>query len=313
MGYVAYFRTAYYLHPDGGLRGIKNRLKLIALVVQNKRLLDQFVVRVSAVLKERMSAFDVDYVGTVQWPYISSGWNPRQSLECIASHYEYLAQRCPKLLLVDRQERIQLARISRESTEYQIVIDRPSWFKREGELVLNLFQDDLRIVSLAFSIYKAKDEAALFIGAIQGLHSGIDSETSLQLFRDVTKKLHGLRPRSLMVEGICILARAIGVTEIYAIKDKCRHHRHPYFGVQKAKDLGTGYDEIWAEQGATDSEFPDFFRLPSYVSRKPENDIPSKKRAMYRRRYELLDEMNASIEQVLKSDELFESLDSINR
>lgn len=43
-----------------------------------------------------------------------------------------------------------------------------------------------------------------------------------------------------------------------------------------------------------------FFEIPMASSRKPLETIASKKRAMYRRRYELLDDTFTRIDQVLK-------------
>lgn len=306
------FRSAWRIHGDRGLRGVKNRLRLFALMLKNKQLLDKFAVHLRESIGDRINEFPVDYIGTVQWPYLSSSWKPWQSLQCIASHYKYLARQCPRLILVGREERIELVRVTHEMIEYSIVLDRPSWFMREGELVLSLFQGELRIVSAAFSFCEESGEPALYIGAIQGLHKGIDSQTSLRLFRDATKHFHGLRPRSLMVDVVRMLARVSGVKRIYAIKDQYRHHRHPYFGTQKNQELGADYDQIWTEHGAIESNFPDFFCLPLLSFRKTPQEIPTQKRAMYRRRFDLLDRIEGAIETVLKQDELLPSPDSLN-
>ena len=77
-------------------------------------------------------------------------------------------------------------------------------------------------------------------------------------------------------------------------------HRHPYFGAHKAQELAANYDSIWLEHGATPSAREDFFEIPMASSRKPLETIASKKRAMYRRRYELLDDTFTRIDQVLK-------------
>jgi uncharacterized protein VirK/YbjX len=193
-----------------------------------------------------------------------------------------------------------LSDLSEFSAGCSLVLDRPVWFMREGELVLNLFQGDLRVASIAFTLCCVDGELCIFIGAVQGIHKGIESDKSLDIYRDLTKDFEGLRPRSFLIEAIKYLALNLGVKKIYAVGDGYRHHRHPYFGAEKAKELAADYDVIWMEHGATPSEREDFFEIPMTSSRKPLDTIPSKKRAMYRRRYELMDSTFSNMDKVLK-------------
>jgi uncharacterized protein VirK/YbjX len=141
----------------------------------------------------------------------------------------------------------------------------------------------------------------MYIGAVQGIHKGVESDRSLSIYRDLTKAFEGLRPRSFLIEVIKYIAVNIGVGKIYAVGDEFRHHRHPYFGAEKAQELAANYDVIWMEHGATPSEREDFFEIPMAPSNKPLDTIPAKKRAMYRRRYELLDSTFKKIDSVLIS------------
>lgn len=181
----------------------------------------------------------------------------------------------------------------------RLVLDRPIWFKREGELVLNLFRNDLRVASLAFTLCRSQGELCLFIGAVQGIHKGVDSATSLAIYRDLTKDFEGLRPRSLLLEALKCLARTLCVVHLYAVRDACRHHRHAYFGHDKGEDLVANYDAIWQEHGAIASERADFFALPMAPAQRANEDIPSKKRAMYRRRQVLLEDVFARLQAAL--------------
>jgi len=83
------------------------------------------------------------------------------------------------------------------------------------------------------------------------------------------------------------------------VTDQCRHHRHPYFGIDKAQDLAANYDVIWQENGAEGSTREDFFAVPMAPAQRTLEDIAPKKRAMYRRRNELLDDVFARIEAAL--------------
>ncbi|MEJ5056654.1 MULTISPECIES: DUF535 family protein [unclassified Pseudomonas] len=300
MNYWLVFKSAFSLHPGYSPRALKNKFKLLTLAGKNWSELNSFSSRMSRSLgKSGFEKLGNDCVGVVHWPYISSSWSPQDRLNVLASHYEVVTKSCPQLLLFGRNESLVLSDLSQWSAGCSLVLDRPIWFMREGELVLNLFQGDLRIASIAFTLSYAEGELCIFVGAVQGIHKGIDSDTSLTIYRDLTKDFEGLRPRSFLIEVIKYIALKIGVEKIYAVGDGYRHHRHPYFGAQKSQELAANYDSIWLEHGAIPSSREDFFEIPMVMSKKPLEEIAAKKRAMYRRRYELLDQTFANIDKVL--------------
>ena len=293
-------KSVLSLHPGYSLRALKNKARFLVLVGKNWSTLTVFLRRMSNTLgPSGVEKLGGDCVGIVHWPYISSHWSAEDRLEVMASHYEVISKNCPQLLLFGRSERLVLSDLSEFSPDCTLVLDRPIWFMREGELVLNLFQGDLRIASLAFTVCRTDTGLIMFIGAVQGIHKGVDSDLSLTIYRDLTKDFEGLRPRSFLIEVMKYIATNIGVEKIYAVGDGYRHHRHPYFGAEKSQELAANYDVIWLEHGATPSEREDFFEMPMSPSRKPLDTIAAKKRAMYRRRYELLDSTFNKIDSVL--------------
>lgn len=288
----ALVKSVFTLQPGYSLRALNNKYKLTREIVRQWPELNAFMQRMTAALGQQgLQRLGVDCIGVVQWPYLSKCWEAPQRLEVVASHFEVLAGQFPALLLLGRDESLTLCELTSYSPGCRLVLDRPIWFKREGELVLNLFQGDLRVASLAFTLCRDQGGLSMFIGAVQGIHKGIDSETSLAIYRDLTKDFEGLRPRSLLLEALKCLARMLGVAHLYAVSDACRHHRHPYFGSDKAQDLAANYDVIWQENGATASNRDDFFTIPLAPAQRAEQDIPAKKRAMYRRRQALLDDV----------------------
>ena len=288
----ALVKSVFTLQPGYSLRALNNKYKLTREIVRQWPELNAFMQRMTAALGQQgLQRLGVDCIGVVQWPYLSKCWEAPQRLEVVASHFEVLAGQFPALLLLGRDESLTLCELASYSPGCRLVLDRPIWFKREGELVLNLFQGDLRVASLAFSLCRDQGGLSMFIGAVQGIHKGIDSDTSLAIYRDLTKDFEGLRGRSLLLEALKCLARMLGVAHLYAVSDACRHHRHPYFGSDKAQDLAANYDVIWQENGATASNRDDFFTIPLAPAQRAEQDIPAKKRAMYRRRQALLDDV----------------------
>jgi hypothetical protein len=58
--------------------------------------------------------------------------------------------------------------------------------------------------------------------------------------------------------------------------------------------LQTSYDSAWLEHHGVPVA-GGFFELPTVAARRRHEEIPSRKRAQYRRRYEMLDLLDAQI------------------
>ncbi len=292
MTLKALSKSVLTLQPGYTPRALNNKFKLSLAMARQWPELQAFARRMTEALGPvRFERLGVDCIGVVQWPYISKTWSAVQRLQAVASHYEIVTAQCAPLLLLGREEQRLLCDLSAYSGGCSLVLDRPIWFKREGELVINLFQGDLRVASLAFTLSREDTGVCLFIGAVQGIHKGIDSDTSLNIYRELTKDFEGLRPRSLLIEAIKCVARCLGAVSIYAVGDAHRHHRHAYFGADKHQDLAANYDVIWQENGAVASQRADFFSIPLAPAQRAAEQIAAKKRAMYRRRHALLDDV----------------------
>jgi uncharacterized protein VirK/YbjX len=120
-----------------------------------------------------------------------------------------------------------------------ITLDKAKWFVREGEIVLNLFKEDHRLMSLAFTFAELNNELVIYIGALQGR---LPSNETLEMLKQVTKSMEGLRPADLLLEILRAIALNIGVKQIFAISDENRHHRHKYFGKLQESLLRTNYN-----------------------------------------------------------------------
>lgn len=296
MSFRSLARSLLSLQPGYSLRALNNLRKLLVMVVRHWPALQRFLQRMSRSLgDDGFAALGYDCIGVVQWPYICKQWDAPVRLDVLATHYEVVAAQFPALVLLGREDSRTLCDLSAYSAGCTLVLDRPIWFKREGELVLNLFQGELRVASVAFTLGRMAGELCLYVGAVQGIHKGVDSETSLNIYRDLTKDFEGLRPRSLVIEALKFLARSLGAGRIYAVADDNRHHRHPYFGADKAQALAANYDVIWSESGAEPSELEGFFRIPLAATQRAVEDIAPKKRAMYRRRQAMLDDLFAQL------------------
>lgn len=285
--------AAQTIHGGASLRSAKRRIVFVCRALKYRRLLQEFWSRLVTVSINGRLPVTVDAIGVTEWPYLNNAWGVAERLDRIAKHYEVLASTSNTLLGLDRRTAVQVVDLSRFSPGCEVIIDRSLWFRREGELVLNLFRETLRVTSLAFVLGVQNGVPAIFIGAIQGINRGVSSEESLEVFRNLTKEFEGLRPKSLLVDIMRMIASELGIKMLLAVADENRHHRHRYFGPDEQAKLAANYNEVWTDHGGSLSAVLGFYELPVKALRKELADIPAKKRAMYRRRYTML----AQIEQ----------------
>lgn len=220
-------------------------------------------------------------VGTLLWPYQCAGWTAQERFDRIAGHFDIVSKIAGLQLAPD--EKLVLEDLSWISPGVSLMLDRPIWLSREGHLTLSLFKDEFRAFTLSFSLLDRTD-LQVFIGGIQGRQDG----DILSLYRDLTKDFHGMRPRDFLLEAFRLFAVHIGAKHILAVADAQKISRHAYFGAKGAP--GLFYDEIWEERGGV-RVGDTHFELPLGGNRRELEEISSKKRSMYRKRYEMLDEI----------------------
>lgn len=123
---------------------------------------------------------------------------------------------------------------------------------------------------------------------------GPSGEEAKDTVRRLTKQLHGLRPQQLMVTALQYFAQtlgldgAAGIAQAHQVKLRWR----------LKKRVKMNYDQFWQEYGATLGS-DGYWHLPATPPRKSLEEIESKKRSMYRKRYQMLDDMLAGMENCL--------------
>ena len=235
------------------------------------------------VLRQRMQL-----MGLLIWPYQCASWDVAKRLERFQAHYDEIDQLgAPLDFSLD--DKIVLASIDDLYPDLRVVLHQPLWLMREGGMTVSLFTGDTLVFSLTFSLFRDADGArSALIGGCQGRNV----EGILDIYRDMTKALHGLRPRDFLLECFGILCRIIGVKHIYAVSDAQRHRRHPFFN--QTGDFPQDYDVAWQERSAVLTE-EGFYRFPESPARKDLEEIKAKKRSLYRKRYRFLDQLEAQI------------------
>ena len=271
-----------------GPRGLLRRLRFLAEAWRARQSLAPLLRAPPGSLLARTVAARPEVFAFVAAPYICSTWSVEQRLAAFVADIR-TAEGLGPLFDLDVDQQIDVLALDHLGPDFWLVIDKPIWFHREGAVTLNIFQGQVRLFTIAFSVQRQAGTLVAIIGGIQGRK--VDS--MLDLYRDMTKASAGLRPRDLLLELFRCLCRQTGITAIRAVTDASRHHRSAYFKQDPDKPM-LCYDEVWLDRGGVPAG-PDFFDLPVARQDRDPDEIPARKRALYRKRYELLDRLDMQL------------------
>jgi len=175
----------------------------------------------------------------------------------------------------------------RNGHPFRLILARPGQFGKEGEIAMHLMDGEVRLYSTCFSFRLDNGLQELDIGSIQG-PSMADAR---QRIRDLTRDLHGLRPRSLILECLRAIASSSGCSRLRAVGNS----NHIYRSLRKRRSIAFDYDAFCKEEPGTVQDGRDWL-IPVQLEVRPLNEIPSKKRAEALRRRTLLVELGNQIQ-----------------
>lgn len=225
-------------------------------------------------------------------PYMNKNFSFSEKLHTIEYHYRNIESLNCKILFFSDKEYCELASIKIGENELRIILDKPLWMRYEGEMAISIFCGVERIFSGAFSFLKDQAKISLFVGALQGKGADRDSK---ELISKLTTEWHGVRPRDMIVYVMCMLAKAIGAEQLVCVSDEL----HPSLIRDNPKSLS--YDQIWIENNGIQNAMG-YFILSTQMRMKAFSEITPKKRAMYRRRYEFLADLETRVKNGIWSD-----------
>lgn len=233
----------------------------------------------------------------LQRPYLNRALNTRQRLAALQQHYRFVAKHfspAAKQEIYATPGKI-LATMSLEKAGNFGLRLSCCRQEKEGDLVMGLVNLDTgaALFTLAFSITRFETEPKeIFIGGLQGNKTANDKD----LIISITRGLHGLRPKALLLFAMQQLATNWGIARLRAVSDDMHIYRH----WQKRKQLESSYDKWWIEsdgQLAADG----MFDLPTLFIPREISALKVNKRQMYKRRYLMLEEIAGQITTKLKT------------
>lgn len=285
-GLVTLIPLARRFFPGNSPGAIALQVRFLRASLHERQTVAQMLSPVPATALHGIMSERPHLLGALVWPYQCATWAAGERLRRLIGHYAAIDGLAAPLKF-SVEDRLVLADLDSAHPGMKLVLDQPEWFLREGGLTLNLFLDSFRAYSVAFSLFRTDAGLTATIGGIQGRNR----EDMLDTYRDLTRTLHGLRPRDFLIEALRILCRLLQVTDLHAVSEAARHHRHPYF---KGMPTSQNYDTIWLDRGGV-PQGTDFYTLPVAPDRRDLADLKPGKRPMYRRRFDFLDGLEADI------------------
>ncbi len=177
----------------------------------------------------------------------------------------------------------------------ELVMSIESGQRKEGLLSLLLRLDNGKpLYQIIFWI--AKDNAgdwAMWIGALQGPNM----DDAKEVVKKITKQCHAYRTKNLILYAAQAVTRNLNLKKIYAVTNEGYYANNH---VRIDRKLKTSFSDFWIEAGGSHTDDERFDILPLTEARKSAEEIPTRKRAVYRRRFALLDEIDSTIEEKIK-------------
>lgn len=245
-------------------------------------------------LLDEMLAAQPDLPCKLHRPYLAANMKRRDGVSALCDHYALINQLMPLKMQLDHLGNPPLSlSCVQDKNGGQVCLQLATIDKmsREGETSLLLRNAaGVMLAEITFTLMYYQQQPTLFIGGLQGADRNVP-HTEIQ---HTTKACHGLFPKRLVLEGLTTLAQQLGVRQLLAVGNDTHIYRNWRYRHKKQELLRADYDQFWLSMGGKQLD-NGYFLLPDHVARKSMEDIASKKRAEYRRRYQLLDELQQGI------------------
>lgn len=213
--------------------------------------------------------------------YCDNRFNRQQRLDAIIQHFEladHKMQRANWQQLIEQQSIV----LTQLTDQYSLNLNINKIDPFEGFFSINI--QDQKGRSFYDASFTFLQENGLLIASIQGPNS----DDAQEQIKSLTKALHGIRPMYLLVIGFKLLSQQWG-TNLMGIP----HKAQAKYRWNDSSYLLFNYDSFWQENNG--QLINNYWQIPLEIERKSLESIASKKRSMYRKRYDMLDKMAKDI------------------
>jgi uncharacterized protein VirK/YbjX len=222
-------------------------------------------------------------VNKIYRSYVSTRLQCQDRLALLQTHYDVVIRRgLAPLVARAAHAPVELCRLQARCPEhdYRIVLRAGGVLCREGELIMQLMDGDVVLVSIAFSFLRHDGGIAIGIGCLQGAPGA----GALDAIRCATRELHGMRPKNLLVRMVRQFGHDLGCEQLVLVGNR---NRVVTTSMRQGK-VHADYDALWEELGAQRRPDGDFGLACEDLAEPCMEEIASKKRSEARKRHEML-------------------------
>jgi len=225
--------------------------------------------------------------------YMSTKWSKGRRVKVILDTYSFISDLGENFLLCVLDDgRFPIATFHlKDGAEATISIGYDERYRKEGELVFFFDCEHLGgfIFGASFCFENTPEKGWVCrIGCVQGTKN----ENIVNAAQDFA---HGLRPKSLMVFVIQEFCKCLNIHTLYGVGQSIQAFRRKHaIHIQCLHKIHFNYNQLWTESGGEQGK-DGWFLLPVLVHKKRMEEIKTNKRAMYRRRYMMMDNIARQI------------------
>ncbi|WGE36505.1 VirK/YbjX family protein [Actinobacillus genomosp. 1] len=213
--------------------------------------------------------------------FLDKRFNAEKRLEIVCDNLTFLPQKLAQYHLPPLW--VKPINFGEVIPDFEIRLNINEYQAMEGFWALELRQKSSQ--QIVYLLTFGKIAQSLLIGVIQGTNT----KNAKDLVKYLTKQCHGLRPAYLLIEVMKLLADTLG----YSLLGIPHKYQNKSRFIQ-SKRYTVNYDTLFRESGGLRQEY---WQLPLTLD-KDLTDVPSKKRSMYRKRFEMLEKLADVIHQI---------------
>lgn len=229
--------------------------------------------------------------------FFYAGSTVRTRIRLIRTHYAFLEEKlnAAQFIRLGIDGTHEIWRSPENDMEWRAYLKFEPGQRKEGLLSVIMDVDGAHLYQIIFWFGTTEEgERSLTIGAMQGPNT----DNAREFVREMTKRAHRFRTKNLILYMTQAAARTLGVQRIFAVSNAGYYANNH---VRRDRKLKTDFGTFWEEVGGRLTEDIRFYELPLTLHRKTIEEVLARKRAVYRRRFEMLDDIDTEVEERMRA------------